>query len=609
MKEKFKILTDREHILQRAGMYIGSISSEESYRFINGKVSNIRYVPGLIKITNELIDNSIDEHLRSGFKNANLIKIEMTEKSFSIIDNGRGIPVELYQGEMRPKLAWCTAKAGTSFEENRIGPGANGVGSVCANVFSKIFIGETCDSKNYCKVLSSDNMSNIAVTDRKMKAQDVQGTRVYIEPDFKKFSVDGYTDDDIMLIKERINILSATYPKIKFIFNNEIIKFKKQSEYLETFGSKYIDCNFQNGFFAIFPSGDDEYHQRTSIDGLEFVSGGTHEIIISREIAYSLREMIKKKYKLEMMPAEIKRGIMLVMIGSSFPNMKFNSQTKEQLTNPENETKKWLGEIDFQRISKKILLTDEIIQPIIANKLAKQQAAEARAITLEQKKMSKKYVEKHLPAKSKNVSETILLLCEGDSAAGQGIKVRDINRHGFFPMRGCVKNVYGLKDKDIIDNKELNNIMTILGLKFNMSENDIRYNLNYGKIGILTDADNDGGHIATLLINFLYRWKELFAQQKVYIVTSPRYIFTKNKGKKNEEHFYCYTYEEYEKVREKYKNWELRYIKGLGSLRPHEFKDVLNNEDRWLCVEIDDPKCFDIMFSSNVEERRKIMGI
>ena len=143
-----------------------------------------------------------------------------------------------------------------------------------------------------------------------------------------------------------------------------------------------------------------------------------------------------------------------------------------------------------------------------------------------------------------------------------------------------------------------------------MSKDEIKNNLLYGKIGIFADGDLDGaGHITPLVINFLSRWPELFYQKKVYIVTSPLYIFTKNKDKKNEERVYCYDKAEYERVRDKYKGWELRYIKGIGSLRPKEYRDVLDNTDRWLCVELDDMKCLEIMFSSNVEGRRRIMGI
>lgn len=111
------------------------------------------------------------------------------------------------------------------------------------------------------------------------------------------------------------------------------------------------------------------------------------------------------------------------------------------------------------------------------------------------------------------------------------------------------------------------------------------------------------------MICFFSHWPGLFTENKIYIIPSPRYIFTKNKGKKNEQRVYCYDTKEYESVRDKYKGWELRYIKGLGSLRPNEYSDVLVSEEKWIQVEIDDSKCFDIMFSSDVNARRTIMGI
>jgi DNA topoisomerase-2 len=357
------------------------------------------------------------------------------------------------------------------------------------------------------------------------------------------------------------------------------------------------------------PTELDEYYQQSYIDGLYVKNGGTHEAYIAREIAYALKDLIKKKHKIEMSPAEIKRGFFLCFNARFFPSLKFDSQTKDRLTNSEAEVKAYLGEVPFEKLAKEILNTPEIIEPIIEAKLAKQIAAEKRAITLEQKKMTKKFVEKHKPAKSKRISDTILLLTEGDSACGMVEKVRNLDIHGAYPMKGCVKNTYGVKDKEILENKELNEIMTILGLKFNMTAKEIKEELLYGKIGIMADGDLDGSHITSLVINFFSRWAELFHQRKVFVVTSPMYIFTKNKGKKNEERVYCYNRKEYEEVRDQYKGWELRYIKGLGSLRPKEYRDVLDMTDRWYCVELDDMKCLDIMFSSNVEERRKIMGI
>lgn len=609
MEEKFRILSDREHILHRAGMYIGGISPEEHVRFVSGKPVPVTFVPGLIKITNELIDNSVDEHIRSGFRKATTIEINMTDSSFRISDNGRGIPVEMIRGELRPKLAWCTAKAGTSFDDSRVGAGANGVGSVCSNVFSEQFIGTTCDGKKVCTVTCSMNMTHIDVSERSSETKEPTGTRVFVKPDFTRFGVSGYTETDMELIFNRLVLLSATYPKIRFIFNGKTIKLKSPEEYLRMFGEAYNMVSFQNGFLGFFPS-EDEYQQCTSIDGLELTSGGTHEQIISREISYVLRELIKKKYRLEMTPAEIKRGLLLVMVGRNFTNMKFNSQTKEQLTNTEAENKKWLGELDWTAIGKALLKNEEIIQPIIANKLAKQQAAEARAVTIAQKKLAKKNIPEYVEAQGRKPEEKILFLTEGRSAAGMGVKVRDTKRHGFFPLKGVPLNTYGKSQKEILENRELSNVMSILGLTFGMSDQEVMEGITYRSIGILCDADVDGtGAIFPLLLCFFWRWRVLFDSGIIKFVRSPIHIFTKGRGE-GSRRVYCYTPEEYEKVKGKYTTWEHRYIKGLGSLREYEYRDVINDPGNFITVNIDDPECFRTMFSSdNVDERRKIMEI
>ena len=137
----------------------------------------------------------------------------------------------------------------------------------------------------------------------------------------------------------------------------------------------------------------------------------------------------------------------------------------------------------------------------------------------------------------------------------------------------------------------------------------VRSNITYGKVGIFCDADHDGqGGITPLLILFFYRWPELFVQEIITIVKSPMYIFTKNRGKANEDLVYCYDKEQYEAVRDKYKSYECRYIKGLGSLRRNEYKAVIDNTDQWQVVTIDDDDCFRVMFSDDVNARRRIMG-
>lgn len=463
--EEFKKLTDREHMLTRPSMYIGKTVPENVTRFVNGKQELVTITPGLMKIVNEIVDNSVDEYIRSEGKYATKIKIICNNSSISVEDNGRGIPIERYQGEWRPQVAWTEAKAGTSFSVNRVGPGANGVGSVVANVFSLSFTGITNDGKNECIVQCEKNMSHIK-TYVKKSTKKKTGTKVTIIPDFNRFGVQNFDNDHIKILNDRIHLLAATYPEIEFTFNDTVIKYKNINEYFEQYGNNFLKISGKNFNAAVFPSENEEYIQRSAIDGLDMILGGTHEQIITRELCYALKDIIKKKHKLELNPAEIKRGIKLIFIGRSFPNMEFDSQTKERLTNSERVVKEWLDDINYQKYAKKLFEIKEFIDPIIHAKLAKQLAAEQRAVNLALKNQTKKHVDKHLEAKSKNPDEKILFLCEGDSAAGNGIKVRDPKKHGFFPLRGMPMNTFNAKQKDILENKELSNIMAILGLRF-----------------------------------------------------------------------------------------------------------------------------------------------
>lgn len=600
--EEFKKLSDREHMLTRPSMYIGKTVPETIIRFINGKQEHVFVSPALLKISNEIIDNSIDEFIRANHKFATKITISLTSESLKVEDNGRGIPVVKYQGEWRPKVAWCEAKAGTSFSENRVGPGANGVGSVVANVFSSAFIGTTYDGNQYCRVSCYNNMEKIDVQVQKSISR---GTIVEIFPDFKRFGVSEYTDDHIKMIEDRINLLSVTYPDIQFIFNGKKIKFKNIASYFDMYGASYVIGSGNNCNFALYPSEHDEYIYRTAIDGLDMVFGGTHENYLMREVSNSLRDMIKKKHKLDISLAEIKRGFLLVFIGHDFPNMEFESQTKEKLSNSEKVVKEWLGNIQIDKLCKSIMNCPDIIDPIIEAKLAKQLALEKRAIALAQKTIAKKHIEKHTEAKSKNKDDTILFLCEGDSAAGMGKKVRDPQKHGFFPLLGMPMNTYQAKQKDMIENKEISSIMSILGLTFNETNPVV---INYGRIGLLADCDLDGiGGIVPLLLAFFHHWPSLFTEKRIYIIPSPLYVMTKRTGKTKQIHYF-YNLEEYNKEKDKYKGYETRYIKGLATLRDYEYQTVIEDESKWIEVTIDDVDAFNVMFSSNVDARKQIMG-
>jgi DNA gyrase/topoisomerase IV subunit B len=150
IKNEIKILSDKEHIIKRSGMYIGSSANEEHERFVFGQFQKIKYVPGLVKIIDEIIDNSIDEAIRTNFQFANKIDVTVSPHLVSVSDNGRGIPqstVTTPEGEQipGPVAAWTRPKAGGNFgdDSERKTGGMNGVGSSLTNIFSTVFTGIT----------------------------------------------------------------------------------------------------------------------------------------------------------------------------------------------------------------------------------------------------------------------------------------------------------------------------------------------------------------------------------------------------------------------------------------------------------------------------------
>ena len=603
MADTFQVLSDVEHVLARPSMYIGSTSYEEQIHFIGGKQTSARVVPGLVKIINELIDNSVDEFIRSGTSSMT-VKITVSSNFIEISDNGRGIPVEIFgdTGKYQPEVAWTTLKAGTSFGENRSGPSANGIGSSLSVIYSKKFTGTSYDGKKQCKVVCTDNMSSVKTSVRdSMK----HGVSVYMEPDFTRFEAKSIDNAHIMLIKERLYAISAIFSGLNFIFNNEKIAIKSSKEFLKSFGDEFIPYENKNYFFGVFPSeGGDEYSQFSNIDSLEILYGGTHEEVISSGITDVLRELIQKKHKIEMTKAEIKRGLQLVFCGRNFPGMKFNSQTKEKLTNSVAEVKSWLDytSIPFEQIGKKILNNDAIIQPIIQYKLAKQAAADARAVTLAQKKLNGKKVKKHIPANTRRRNEATCFIVEGDSALSSLKNTRNPETQGGFPLRGKPLNTYDLPEKKILENEELKNLMAVLGLQFGKNDNETLRTINYGSICLLCDSDYDGNHIVTLVCNFLSRWKVLFEKNIVKYVVSPIIILEKGTQKK-----FFYTLSDYNAVQDKYKSWKVRYIKGLGGLEKDEYRMVLNDTSHHYPIKIDKPDSFDIMFSSNADLRKDFL--
>ena len=670
----FKVLSDKEHVLLRSGMYIGSTQPEEYETFISGKWDKVTYSQGLVKIINEVIDNAVDEHIRTDGNHASNIKVTVKPTKVIVEDDGRGIPLDeitMPDGTtmLRPVAAWTQTKAGSNFDDSkRIGAGTNGVGSALTNFFSKSFKGITCDGKEKVTVACKDNADSVKVTSVK---DTKNGTKVEFTPDFKRFNMTEMDESVEKVILSRLELLQVCYPAITFKFNGKRISTNNIKKYAKLFGEPACTFASSNISWFLTPSPEHTFRQMASVNGLHNSLGGSHVNWFMNALCKELIPLIKRKYKVEVPASSIKNGIVLGIFIQNFEAPEFDSQTKERLKSTESKLKAHCPNIDFAKIAKMVMRTEEIISPIVDVYLARKEAAELRAAAkLAKTNKRAPRVEGHIKA-GKEGGE--FYLAEGLSAIGYLMKVRDKNRHGGFPLKGKVKNVHGAPLKEILNNKEYVSIMGCLGLdlstdeaclprggkfytigKHIVNEND-EVNIDgewvkcrdasgrkplvsmwdmfdseyaeqdntkvrrqttmfYSEIHILTDADIDGvGSIAPGLLNFFWRWPDLYTSGRIKIVRTPIIIGTVSKAKDDE---WFYDLEAYRDTVKTYS--KVRYIKGLGSLTEKEYKKCIDDSPRYV-MSVNNPSEFDLLYSKgkcngnvtlNWEDRRKewLMG-
>ena len=604
MTEQFRILTARQHVRERIGMYMGSSSMEEIERFVLGKWKKAVYVPALSKMVDEILDNAIDEAIRTNFKYANKINVSVEGDKIIVTDNGRGIPQEDVYDEttgeniLRPVAAWTKVNAGTSFDDERVTIGTNGVGSAATNFLSTKFHGKTWQNGTMVEVICKDGGNYIDV---KTKEKTGSGTEVCFIPDYELFETDSINSlDTIELLEERLVSLQMSFPEIRFSFNKRRIQVSDLKKYSALF-SEHVVIEKSDNVSFFFGSSEDGFRSNSFVNGVNTRQGGSYVDYIVNGVVEELVTMIKKKHKIDVVKATIKNGLTFVLFARNFVNPKFDSQTKEKLTNPMSNVKEHYEGAecrDFAFYARKILNTPEIIDPIIEAQLAKKIAADRRAATMAQKKLKKVKVAKHIAANTDNAT---LKIVEGDSAMGFLLKVRDPNKVGAFPLRGVIMNTWDMKPADVLKNKELSELVAVLGLDIN-NPNSVD-DMTYEHIATLTDADHDGiGHISPLLIAFFYKfWPRLLKERRVKITRTPIMISTKGKDTK-----WFYTYEEASEFKANESGWKHRYIKGLGSLQENEY-DIIINKPTYDTVTVDDVKIFEMMFGKDAGLRKEFM--
>lgn len=619
VEDKYKSLTDIEHVLLRPGMYIGSVVTENADKWIlSGKkfeIKNVKFNFGFLKLFDEIISNSVDESKRKDTK-LNAIKVEVSKENGTIMvwDNG-GIPVEMHNKEKKyiPELCFGVMRAGSNFndDESREGVGTNGLGSVAANIFSKEFRVETADSKNRFTQIYTNNLSK--KTKPEITATGSHYTKITYRPDFERFGMTGIDDDTFKLIESRVYEVAGTNPNLKICFNGKNTFINSFEEYCRMFISDKTDFLFEETkdrkwSVGIAPS-NNGFQNVSFVNGVSTWVGGSHIDYILNQIIPDIREKINKKYKTDILPGQIKNH-MILFVNATVSNPKFSSQTKERMIsdkdsfiNPISLTDKFVNQLCKSEVVN--LITDWLDQ----KKAADEKKAERDA----NKELSKVKVEKLIDCKYAGTSKrnlTSLHITEGDSASTGFRKFRDPNTQALFPIRGKILNVRDAAKEKIRANEEIKGIMSAMGLKFGQSpfvyENGklVQDNLRIHEVRILTDADTDGSDIAGLLLNiFAYYWPEMIKEHRVARIDTP--ILIARQGKKEIKFYYKNDFDEW-CCNNDVKKWDIEYYKGLSALEDPDYKDLIQNPNIYY-YELDDNALdeLDIWFGKDADKRKE----
>lgn len=571
IEQKYRKLSDIDHVLLRPGMYCGSIKPKEDDVHLLGEDGNfhlrrVTYNPAFLKIFDEIVSNSVDEHRRNPKLNEVKVTVDLETCAVTVWDNG-GIPVVKHteHDEWIPEMIFSNLKAGSNFndDEERLVAGTNGVGSTLTNIFSTKFRVRTADGKNAFQQTFSNNMRERS--EAKILTWKEHFTEITFRPDLQRFGMQSVDADHLEMMRRRCIDLAACNPKLKMSFNGVSYKFPTFHDYCKLYNESVIYEESGRWKVGIAPSAG-SFTQVSFVNSVETRDGGTHVDYVMSQVVEWLREKVKRKHKLDLRPAELRNHFFL-FVQADIVNPAFSSQTKEKMI---TEAKEFGSKFEIGEKTLKSVLASEVVQRILDWAQQKALADERKQLRELNKSIGKEKVLKLIDAKGRDREKCTLGLFEGDSAMSFFRKFRDPSFQGAFPLRGKFINVTELPNTRVIQNQEVKDLLTAIGLKMGEPPKDLRY----GKILIYSDADVDGDSIAGLLMNFFGRyWPELFEQGRICRVMTPL-VVVKRKGEKIP--FYSAAdFDAWQSSQKDLTKWDIAYKKGLAALEDEEAKEII----------------------------------
>ena len=594
IEDKYRQMSQREHILLRSGMYIGSVKNEQTDLFLYDveeslmKKCSVDCCPGLLKLCDEVISNSCDEFRREGNMGLTEIVVKIDNNgSFSVRDNG-GIPVVMHKvaNMMLPDFLFSQLRTSSNYDdtESRDVVGTNGIGACLTGIFSSYFSIFTADGKHSYFHSWSDNMGKDNGDAVKKNCKDHFTESSYIF-DLSRFeNITSISDEFVDVVEKRcIDAAAANLGlTVKFEhYRNGFCeyasewKFSRFEEYIMLY-SNYIDdadslITYSDDMKSVwfFPDGNINIG---FVNGAE-CSSGTHIRAIHKYINESVSSYINTKKKISLVPKDIdgKYSIFCLM---HVDNPAYDSQTKDTLTTPVSKFKISDSNYEFT-MSKKFLDSvnkTDLIDTVMDWYRQKTEVEDLKNIRKLNKDSKKKISrgDKFIDANSKNRAERELWIFEGDSANAGFRMARNPQTQAAYLLRGCPYNTISSSASKIMQNKELSDLVSIIGLQWGCKNK--KEDLNFSRIVIATDADYDGSHICGLLLVFFNRFPELFEYGMVCRSISPIMVAYNDKESIN-----IYTYKEYKQREKELKNYNIKYAKGLGSLNNQQYKEMMQN--------------------------------
>ncbi|NPA44929.1 MAG: DNA topoisomerase (ATP-hydrolyzing) subunit B [Chlorobi bacterium] len=620
-----QVLEGLEAVRKRPAMYIGDVGER-----------------GLHHLVYEVVDNSIDEALAG---HCTHIEVTINEgNSITVLDNGRGIPVDFHEKEGKSALevVMTVLHAGGKFNKDsyKVSGGLHGVGVSCVNALSTTLIAKVYrDGKIYKQEYSIGKpVSEVEV----IGETDKHGTEITFYPDLSIFNASEYKYD---ILATRMRELSFLNKGIHITLTDKREKdengeFKKEIFYSEEGLKEFVEYLDQTREALIektihIATVKDEVPVEIAIqyntsftenihayvNNINTHEGGTHLTGFRRGLTRTLKNYAEasgmlNKLKFSIAGDDFREGLTGV-ISVKVQEPQFEGQTKTKLGNSEisKVVDQAISEMLGNYLEENPADAKRIVQKVILAAQARHAAKKARELVQRKNVMGGV----GLPGKlsdcsDRNPENTEVYLVEGDSAGGTAKQGRDRKFQAILPLRGKILNVEKAMQHKVFENEEIKNIFTALGVSIGTEEDSKALNLEklrYHKIIIMTDADIDGSHITTLIMTFFYRYmKELIERGYLYIATPPLY-----QVKKGKQSVYCWTEEDRIKAIEELgkgsdKGVSIQRYKGLGEMNAEQlWETTMNPETRTLQqVTIDNSaeadRIFSMLMGDDVPPRR-----